>query len=122
MVALLKEELVDDDSKKEYCEMSLPKNGATPDVASFAEETLADIAAGVIPAIVDDSKMQQQCLPFMRWNLAQVKVAKETKSVPFIAECMAKLSDFKGTTLKPDRSGTCDMCLKEVTKAARCCK
>ena len=26
-------------------------NGATPDVASFAEETLADIAAVVIPAI-----------------------------------------------------------------------
>ena len=41
------------------------KNGATPDVPSFAEETLADIAAVVIPAIVHESKMLQ-CLPFMR--------------------------------------------------------
>ena len=29
------------------------KNGATPDVASFAKETLADIATALIPAIVD---------------------------------------------------------------------
>ena len=80
----------------------------TPDVVSFAEETLSDIAAAV--------------------NLAQVKGAKKTKSFPFIAECMAKLADFEGTTLKPERSGKCDMCdmcdmcLKEVTKAARCCE
>ena len=40
-------------------------NGANPDVVSVAEETLADIAAVVIPAIVHESKMQQ-CLPFMR--------------------------------------------------------
>ena len=29
-------------------------NGATPDVVTVAEETLADIAAVVIPATVDD--------------------------------------------------------------------
>ena len=40
-------------------------NLRTPDVVNFAEETLADIAAVVIPAIVHESKMQQ-CLPFMR--------------------------------------------------------
>ena len=35
-------------------------NGATPDVESFAEETLADISAVVIPAIVDESKIRQR--------------------------------------------------------------
>jgi len=94
-------------------------NLRTPDVVSFAEETLADIAAAVIPAIVDE---RLQCLPFMRWNLPQVKGAKKTKSFSFIADCMAKLVDFEGTTLKPDLSGKCDMCLKDVTKAARCCE
>ena len=38
------------------------KNGATPDVVSFAEETLADIAAVVIPAIVDESNIQQEAV------------------------------------------------------------
>ena len=47
---------------------------------------------------------------------------KEEQVRSFHAECMAKLADFEGTTLKPDRSGKCDMCLKEVTKAARCCE
>ena len=74
---------------------------------SFAEETLSDIGGPV--------------------NLAQVKGSKKTKSFPFIAECMAKLADFEGTTLKPERSGKCDMCdmcdmcLKEVTKAEQEC-
>ena len=61
----------------------------TPDVVIFAEEALSDIAAAV--------------------NLAQVKVAKKTKSFPFIALCMAKLADFEGTTLKPEKSGKCDI-------------
>ena len=51
------------------------------DVVSFAEETLADIAAAVIPAIVDE---RLQCLPFMRRNLPRVKGAKKTKSFSFI--------------------------------------
>jgi len=42
------------------------------------------------------------------------------KEAPFMASCVAKLSLFEGTTLKPDKSGKCDMCLKEATKAARC--
>merc|ERR1719181_502460 len=42
------------------------------------------------------------------------------REAPFAAECVAKLSLFEGTTLKPDKSGKCDMCLKEATKAARC--
>lgn len=36
------------------------------------------------------------------------------------AKCMAKLSKFEGTTLKPNPSGKCDQCLKKATKAARC--
>ena len=37
-------------------------SGATPDVVSVAEETLADIAAVVIPAIVDESKIKQEAV------------------------------------------------------------
>ena len=40
----------------------LLKNGATPDVVSFAKETLADIATALIPAIVDESKIQQEAV------------------------------------------------------------
>jgi len=42
------------------------------------------------------------------------------REAPFEATCAAKLSLFEGTTLKPDKSGKCDMCLKEATKADRC--
>merc|ERR1719313_995359 len=34
--------------------------------------------------------------------------------------CYAKLSKFEGTTLKPNPSGKCKQCFKEVTKADRC--
>jgi len=34
--------------------------------------------------------------------------------------CVAKLSKFVGTTLKPDASGKCKQCMKEVTNAKRC--
>jgi len=34
--------------------------------------------------------------------------------------CMAKLSKFDGTFVKPDPSGKCPGCLKKATKAARC--
>jgi len=40
----------------------LLKNGATQDVVSFAKETLADIATALIPAIVDESKIQQEAV------------------------------------------------------------
>ena len=36
------------------------KNGATPDVVEFAQETLDEIAGVVIPAIVDESRVQQE--------------------------------------------------------------
>jgi hypothetical protein len=39
---------------------------------------------------------------------------------PFDTKCVAKLSDFEGTTLKPDPSGKCDMCLKETEEAKKC--
>lgn len=34
--------------------------------------------------------------------------------------CVAKLSKFVGTTLKPDPAGKCEQCFKEITKANRC--
>jgi hypothetical protein len=43
------------------------KNGATPDVVSFAEETLADIADVVIPAIVHESRIQQAAV-MSKWE------------------------------------------------------
>jgi len=41
---------------------------------------------------------------------------------PFEAGCYAKLSKFVGTTLKPNPSGKCKQCFKELTKANRCYK
>jgi len=35
-------------------------------------------------------------------------------------KCMAKLSKFEGTTLKPDPSGKCKQCLKKLVDAQRC--
>merc|ERR1719410_1786471 len=34
--------------------------------------------------------------------------------------CMAKFSVFEGINLKPDPSGKCKLCLKELSKADRC--
>jgi len=34
--------------------------------------------------------------------------------------CMAKLSKFEGTTLKPDPSGKCKQCMKKLVNAQRC--
>jgi hypothetical protein len=42
------------------------------------------------------------------------------KAAPFAAKCVAKLSKFEGTSIKPDASGKCKGCLKELTKADRC--
>jgi len=35
-------------------------------------------------------------------------------------QCVVKFAEFEGTTLKPDPSGKCSLCLKEATKANRC--
>jgi len=35
-------------------------------------------------------------------------------------KCMAKLSKFEGTTLKPDPSGKCKQCMKKLVNAQRC--
>merc|ERR1719291_787644 len=37
-------------------------------------------------------------------------------------QCVAKLSEYEGTTLKPDKSGKCKQCLKEAKKADQCYK
>jgi len=42
------------------------------------------------------------------------------KKAPSEAKCFAKLSKFEGTTLKPNPSGKCAQCFKELTKADRC--
>lgn len=44
----------------------------------------------------------------------------QAKSAPFQAKCLAKFSSFKGTTLKPNPSGTCEQCFKDLKKADRC--
>lgn len=40
--------------------------------------------------------------------------------VSAVVQCSAKLANFEGTTLKPDKSGKCKQCLKEATHADRC--
>jgi len=37
-------------------------------------------------------------------------------------QCFAKLEDFEGTSLSPDPSGKCELCLTKATKADRCFK
>ena len=49
-------------------------------------------------------------------ELPPVAVAPKTGEV----RCLAKLSRFEGTTLKPDRSGKCKECLKKLVHADRC--
>jgi hypothetical protein len=44
------------------------------------------------------------------------------EAAPYEAGCYAKLSKFVGTTLKPNPSGKCDSCFKELTQADRCYK
>jgi hypothetical protein len=46
----------------------------------------------------------------------------QTEKAPYEAGCYAKLSKFVGTTLKPNPSGKCKQCFKELTKADRCFK
>lgn len=41
------------------------------------------------------------------------RAAEDTK-------CMAKVSTFEGTTLKPDPSGKCKQCMKKVTEGEKC--
>jgi hypothetical protein len=37
-----------------------------------------------------------------------------------VTKCYAKFASFTGTTLKPDPSGKCELCLKTADKAQRC--
>jgi hypothetical protein len=50
------------------------------------------------------------------------KAFLQTDKAPFEAKCYAKLSKFVGTTLKPNPSGKCKECFKDLTKADRCYK
>jgi len=48
--------------------------------------------------------------------------AAPTKPPPKVGQvrCMAKLSKFEGTTLKPNPSGKCKQCMKKLVNAQRC--
>merc|ERR1719195_1016432 len=50
------------------------------------------------------------------------KAPDEPPAPPKIGQvrCMAKLSKFEGTTLKPDPSGKCKQCMKKLVNAQRC--
>jgi len=50
------------------------------------------------------------------------KAFLQANAAPFDAKCYAKLSKFEGTTLKPNPSGKCAQCFKDLTKADRCYK
>lgn len=53
---------------------------------------------------------------------APTTTAAPTKPPPKVGQvkCMAKLSKFEGTTLKPDPSGKCKQCMKKLVNAQRC--
>jgi len=50
------------------------------------------------------------------------KAFLQEAAAPYTAKCFAKLSKFEGTTIKPNPSGKCAQCFKELTKADRCYK
>jgi hypothetical protein len=50
----------------------------------------------------------------------EAKPSGDYKGDPMQTQCMAKLADFEGTTLKPDPSGKCPMCLKKADMARKC--
>jgi len=62
---------------------------------------------------------KHMCVLFSRFNTGFYYTGCGGKSVP-PATCYAKLSKFEGTTLKPNPSGKCDQCFKDLTKADRC--
>lgn len=50
----------------------------------------------------------------------QTKLDQPISKEPTYPVCVAKLSKFVGTTLKPDPSGKCDQCMTKLTEAKRC--
>jgi len=54
----------------------------------------------------------------LRWIIATSSGGTPTGTT----QCFAKLENFEGTSLIPDPSGKCGLCLKEATKADRCFK
>lgn len=55
-------------------------------------------------------------------NATEVSSKTDREDPPKVAGtmCYAKFSSFVGTTLKPDPSGKCELCLKTADKAQRC--
>lgn len=109
------------------------KAADTPLVADFDSCAAAcDATAGCVgfSHFPDDSlEGKGLCFPFSKLTSVTYytecatspaflqRISKADKSA---TKCVAKLSEFEGTTLKPDPSGKCEQCLKEATKAARC--
>jgi hypothetical protein len=64
---------------------------------------------------------ERMCFLFSKFNTGSYYTGCGKKA-PVVAKCFAKLSKFEGTTLKPNPSGKCAQCFKELTKADRCFK
>jgi len=105
-----------------------PIFGKSQDECAMACDDLVGKCVGFSFFDKDDSSI---CFLFEKFKSVQYYTGCDSekflqvqskKEAPYTASCVAKLSLFEGTTLKPDKSGKCDMCLKKATKAARCFK
>jgi len=57
---------------------------------------------------------------FLQKSNATVAQYQPLQDEPTHPVCVAKLSKFVGTTLKPNEEGKCKQCFRELTKANRC--
>lgn len=63
---------------------------------------------------------KKKALFLQKGNSTLGRVDQPLTEEPTHPVCVAKLSKFVGTTLKPDKSGKCKQCMKELTEAKRC--
>jgi len=70
--------------------------------------------------VVDSSPHSQMCFLFSKFSTGSYYTGCGKNRPAADATCFAKLSKFEGTTLKPNPSGKCPQCFKELTKADRC--
>lgn len=60
------------------------------------------------------------CFLFSKFKDAKYYTGCNSSNSSAVASCMAKLSKFEGTTVKPDPSGKCPGCLKTATSSSLC--
>lgn len=89
-----------------------------PRYAESADECAASCDAE-IHSCVGFSHVGKLCFLLSDFKTAQFYMKCGSQVSP-MATCMAKFSEFDGTTLKPDASGKCKQCLKTLTQADRC--